>query len=502
MENSIPQRAVQKPGGIARGADWARREPGLWVTLALYLASRVAYVAAGLKFDVQWASDYGMHLLAPDLLRNDLWRSIFYLHGQPPLFNLYYAAILRLFPGNEALGFQISYWILGLILTVSLYALLRRLGAPAAISAAVTTVFVLSAAALFYETRGFYEQIVVTLLIGAALLLEEYFRTRKTAVLAGLFSLLAAIVLIRTTFHLVWMVACLALVLFFDWKNWRKVLLVFCIPFLLATAWYAKNYFVFGQFTGSTWFGMNMSRIATYSLPHDLRDPLIQQGKLSSLASMTSIFDYRLDQHQTLKTGIPALDEVYKTPGNYNYNNINVIAFSQQCLKDALTVIRIYPKNYIFNTFYATMLYFQQSSYFSTYQDTPQLLLDWEQIDQAIYIKPWMHVDGTLINNTNVVIRSLGRALASVNTLMVAYILAFWFGLKYVVRSVFKRDPANPRQPVIVFLVFMLVYITVVSNVAEMQMNFRFRFMADPYLWLLVGLALTSAWGGLKKLAR
>jgi hypothetical protein len=495
MQRSIARPAGQAPGLLARGWAWMKGEPGLWVVLCLYLASRITYVALGLKFDTKWASDYGMHLLAPDLLKNDLWRSIYYLHGQPPLFNLFYAAILRLSPGNDAFGFQVSYWILGVITAVSLYVLLRRLRVQGAIAAAITVIFTLGSSAIFYETRGFYEHVDVTLLVVTTLLFEEYFRTRRTGTLAALFSALAAIVLIRTTFHLAWMVVCLALVLFFDWKNWRKVVLVFCIPFLLATGWYAKNYFVFGQFTASTWTGLNIGRISTYMLPHYLRYPLIDQGKISSLAHLDSVFDYRLDQHQELKTGIPALDQVYKTPGNFNYNNVNVIPFSQQLLKDALTVIRLYPKNYLTNVYAATMTYFQQSSYFSTYPDTPPALLEWEKIDQAIYYKTWFHTDPSVPASSNTLLHLGSLILGHVDLIMVGYALAILLGIIYLLRSLFRRDPANPRQPAIVFIVFMLIYISVVSNVAELGTNFRFRYIADPFFWLLTGLGLSWAWG-------
>jgi hypothetical protein len=499
MERSIARPEAQAPRRLARGWAWVKHEPGLWVVLALYAASRAAYEALGVKFDIKWASDYGMHLLAPDLLKNDLWRSIFYLHGQPPLFNLFYAAILRLFPNDNALGFQISYWILGVVLAISLYILLRRLRVQGAIAAVLTAIFMLGSSEIFYETRGFYEHLDVTLLVLTALLFEEYFHTKKTGFLLGTFTAFAAIVLVRTTFHLVWMVAGLALVLFFDWKNRRKVLLVFAIPFLIAAGWYAKNYFVFGQFTASTWTGMNMGRISTYMLTHDLRDPLIQQGKISDLARLASIFDYRLDQHQEIKTGIPALDEVYKSPGNYNYNNINVIPFSQQLLKDAFTVIRLYPKNYLFYIYDATMLYFKQSSYFYTYTDTPPALLEWEKIDQAIYYEPWFPLKGGQANSPSAPVRFGFVVLAHVNLIMVGYLLAIGLGGAYLVRSVLRRDPTNPRQPVIVFLVFMLVYISVVSNVAEIQMNYRFRYMADPFLWVLTGLGLSWVWGQVSK---
>ena len=40
---------------------------------------------------------YGYHLLNEDLLKNDLFQSLIFLHSQPPLFNLYQGIFLKIF---------------------------------------------------------------------------------------------------------------------------------------------------------------------------------------------------------------------------------------------------------------------------------------------------------------------------------------------------------------------------------------------------------------------
>jgi hypothetical protein len=55
--------------------------------VAVFAVSRCAYLLAGVRFNANesWLS---YQLLPPDLLRHDLLRSLYFLHTQPPGFNL------------------------------------------------------------------------------------------------------------------------------------------------------------------------------------------------------------------------------------------------------------------------------------------------------------------------------------------------------------------------------------------------------------------------------
>jgi hypothetical protein len=67
--------------------------------------------------------------MAPDpkLLREDLLRTVFYLHSLPPLFNIGLGIVLKLCPLSFVLAFRIIYMALGLMFYLSLYGLLRRI---------------------------------------------------------------------------------------------------------------------------------------------------------------------------------------------------------------------------------------------------------------------------------------------------------------------------------------------------------------------------------------
>ncbi len=75
----------------------------LVAVVAVFLLSRVGYYVAGVRFDASslpWFWQY----IDPVLLKTDLGQSLWYLHSQPPAFNLFLGIVLNLFPGSAPLA--------------------------------------------------------------------------------------------------------------------------------------------------------------------------------------------------------------------------------------------------------------------------------------------------------------------------------------------------------------------------------------------------------------
>ncbi|HET7523739.1 MAG TPA: hypothetical protein VFJ79_06310, partial [Acidimicrobiales bacterium] len=87
-----------RPGATGAWQGWGTRLGRRWswplgVTTA-FVVSRVAYMAAGVRFDASalhpaTATQVQWQLLPLGLLRHDLGRSLWNLHSQPPLYNLF-----------------------------------------------------------------------------------------------------------------------------------------------------------------------------------------------------------------------------------------------------------------------------------------------------------------------------------------------------------------------------------------------------------------------------
>ena len=122
---------------------------------AIFIISRIIYSRAGLQFDADTITRT-WHFIDIYLLKNDLWRSIFYLHTQPPLLNLLTGIGLQLFPESYASLFRGFFLLGGFLLTLALYFLGNRLGFPKYLSAILAAWFAISPATLVFENYYFY----------------------------------------------------------------------------------------------------------------------------------------------------------------------------------------------------------------------------------------------------------------------------------------------------------------------------------------------------------
>jgi hypothetical protein len=102
-------------------------DPGGLVVVAGFVLSRVLYSALlGLRFETGSLAEY-MQFVDPQLLRKELWTSLFYLRDQPPGFNLFLGLTLQLAGRRTDAVFHAVFMLLGLIATLSSYGVVRQL---------------------------------------------------------------------------------------------------------------------------------------------------------------------------------------------------------------------------------------------------------------------------------------------------------------------------------------------------------------------------------------
>src|ERR1700733_4435082 len=101
------------------------RERKLYALLAMAFAvSRLGYYLLGVRFDARPVLHY-FQFIDPELLKHRLLESLFYLHIQPPGWNLYVGAVLEFFPTSYPAVFEVIYLLLGLWICWSIYYLMR-----------------------------------------------------------------------------------------------------------------------------------------------------------------------------------------------------------------------------------------------------------------------------------------------------------------------------------------------------------------------------------------
>src|SRR5580692_875967 len=225
------------------------KERTLYALLAMAFAvSRLGYYLLGVRFDARPVLHY-YQFLDPELLKHRLFESLFYLHVQPPGWNLYTGAVLKLFPASYPTAFRLIYLMLGLGICWSIFYLMRTCGVSRWLAFTLATWFIVSPAVVLFENYLLYEYLVSFLLLAAAVALVRVVRDSRFLWANLFFAALFGLVLVRNIFHLAYFVAIMVTLAWLSRSHRRVVLLCGAIPLLAILALYAKNEILFGSFS-------------------------------------------------------------------------------------------------------------------------------------------------------------------------------------------------------------------------------------------------------------
>jgi hypothetical protein len=201
----------------------------------VFVASRTVAYTAGVRFDADPVGRF-WQLVDPHLLTTRLAETLFYLHGHPPLFNLYVGILLKVSPGHYATIVQGTYLLLGIVGALALYGLLVRLGCRRWVSVAVVVLMMVAPATILNENWLFYEYPVSVLLVLSAFTLAWFVRTKTFWPGFLFFLLLAAVIWTRSAFQIVWMLLAAVLVLVALRDRKGLVLQACLVPLVLVIA--------------------------------------------------------------------------------------------------------------------------------------------------------------------------------------------------------------------------------------------------------------------------
>jgi hypothetical protein len=469
-----------------------RRDPS--VIVALFVSSWLFYTWLGVGFDASTLPTY-MQFIDEQLLKTRLLESLWYYHANPPLLNLLAGVGLKLFGDHASLFFSGVFHLLGLLAAASVYVLTLRLSSSRVAAIIATGLLVFSPSFVLYENWLMYSFPAAALLTISAWALYLYLQTLQTKWCLVFFGILATLLLMRSLFHLAWMILVVALLTASLWERRRQVVLAAVLPVLVIARWYGKNYYYFGAFSGSTWMGLGLSNISTLVATREELQPLVADGRLTrfALVSRYHQMEELFTSQQLPPTGIPVLDQVTKSNGIYNFNNQQLIAINRYYTHDAVTVVRAYPFTYVIGLIIANRLFFSPSNmntYFSA--------------SNRAAVKPVEKLFNPLLYGVGATPKLLEQphfgftkqSFLEVNTsapLIVLWVLVLGYGYIQVRQGVMSNDPQQrPRAILIGFIVVSALYLYAVGTVFELGENYRYRFNIEPLFLVLTATAATS----------
>jgi hypothetical protein len=443
-----------------------------------FMVSRLLYLCAGLLFDLT-PPRYFYQFIDPELLRNRLFESLWYLHGQPPLFNLFTGLLYQWFSPQSRI-YQVLFFALGLAFSLVLYWLGLRLGLRRWVSASLAAWFMASPATVLYENLFFYTYPVVFILVLSVVALSKFLETKNFWWGLSFFGLLASLCLTWAIFHLAWMLVVIVLIGIYD-RNWRRLVLISLVPVLLVAGWYAKNYILFGSFGASSWAGLNLSHVTflSPSTPESVRNELVDQGEIAPypvVEAFRSVEHYQGFMPVPPLRGIPILDAPLKSTDAVNFNHSFYIDLSDRMLRDALDFIQARPDLYLSSVKQGFSIYFHSSSDYLLLKDkpAPQLEIWWDRIFYG-QLRPYGE---DLTDRWESDPRTVGWWL------VVMYVAGILYGVKLILAP---NKSSMAFLAVIAFMTFTILYFTVMANFIDLGENNRFRFALDPLVLLLFG---------------
>lgn len=278
MKKRQPLNADRSPLTTRRLALWP-----LFVVAGLCTISRVGYYAADVRFDAS-SLPWFWQFIDPALLKASIGQSLWFLHSQPPAFNLFLGLIVNLFPGHETLFFTACYMLLGLAFVVVLFLLLREFAVPDTLGVALTAIYVVSPACVLYENWLFYTYPTTVLPLLVALFWHRFFHRGRFLDALTLFVCTALLAVTWSLFHLVWLLGLVLALALLRRKDWQKVLAAAAVPVLVVAFWYGKSLIQIGDFRNSTWFGINFSKMTNSMLTVPERRALYDNGSISAVS--------------------------------------------------------------------------------------------------------------------------------------------------------------------------------------------------------------------------
>lgn len=461
------------------------------IVLLSFACSRAWYYGAGLRFNATPVAKY-WQFIDPLLMQNDLLRSLFYLHMQPPGSNFAIGLVVKIFPHSYASVLQVLYLVQGVLIALALLRLMRLFRVTTWIAVGLTVLFVVSPGCVLYENFATYDYPVLLLLLLAALVLFHFCQSPALNRSLAFFICILALAMIRNQFHLLY-VCLVAAALAWIVPAGRRAILVCCLPVIgITLALYVKNWILFGAFTGSTWAGMQTGIVTTFQLTPQESERLVRSGVVSPLAKITPFSElsaYYSFIKMPAKTGIPVLDQEATSTGHPNFNHLAYLQLHDLYLADSKAILRHYPIAYVRSVIIAWFTYFLPASDLHSFDEARRSIGTFDRLFNAVVFGQFRQAGSRKELRA---IKATGDDLTlvlytGIFLMILLPVLVIWGAAQLIVPKL--RSRITPEEAVTLgFLVFTILFVTVVSNLLSPFENNRYRFPLDGYYLVMLGM--------------
>ncbi len=471
------------------------------VVILLLISSWGIYRLLGMFFDPTPLNGY-FQFIDIILLQTRLVESLIFYHGSPPMLNLFTGVGLKIFGHHYLLFFSFAYHLMGALLAMSFMLLVRHLTANRILALIATAFLVFSPALVLYQNWLMYTFPTATLITFSVYALLKVTRTSSYVWLHIFFATLGLLVMTRSLFHLGWFALVIAIALWLLPALRSKVIIACIAPLLICTLWYGKNQLLFDNFGSSTWLGLGLSNITTLTVSKDDLQPHVDSGRLSTLAlSSRKEKEGTIFTTESTPTGIAVLDHPSTSLGVNNFNYALMPSFNKVLIKDASTIIRLFPFDYLSAVIDSNKLFFSTNSVSPFFRTEAKQAFHGIRTayDLLFYGAGWSsnkvsvplfgeYRDFSLVSN-------FGYTTFFLWITSIAYALVFFF-------RGYRQRNRDRDYIVIGYIAFVMLYIQGISTTVEYSENYRYRFLAEPISWVLITVMISNCVQGAIRIPR
>lgn len=510
-----------EPGPGTGGTQGSPRDGAapLAVLAVAFVLSRVGYRWGGVAYDATLLP-HAWQVLDPSLLEDHLLESVWYLHMQPPLFNLFVGTLLLASPFDDAVTLEGAWLVLGALLTWLVYDVARSLRFSRWAAVAIAVVIACGPGVVLYEAWFEYELPVAVLLTSTMAAFARLLRHGRPRALAATCALAAAAVLTRSLLHPAWFAAVVVIAVLAAPATRRahpwKVAAAAGIPVLVVAGVIVRNQVLFDRTDLSSWVGWNLHRIAFGDIPLEEKQAMVDEGTLSPAALLLinqplEVYEPLLGPCASSRPWVEALslprkepDRVYfpDQPPDNNLNHECYLRVYDAFLEDSLAAIRARPREYVRAVASAAQIWALPTTdyaFLRLNRDAIEPVETWYR--HLVYVDvpmepPWP-TDGIRAHMTCVDLPTgpacyvPGGQYRMAMTIVVgtagAVLLALWGMWRWI-----RRGDEQAAYWVMNGLV--IGWVTVASIALELQENHRFRFVVEPLTLVTVIWLLRGAW--------
>lgn len=322
------------------------------------------------------------------------------------------------------------------------------------------------------------------------LVLYEAVGRGGTAWLVAFFALVAALSALQSVFQPVYYVAIALLFGGLGSAPRRKILavaLVFLLPLALISA---KNLYLFGSLTTSSWSGMHMADMSTEFLPLAERQRLVAAGRLSEVSLVRPFSPVEAYSPEffraTSGTEVPLLSTPHTAHGGTNYHHLGYLAISRQYRDDALRTASSHPSTVLRALLRAWAAYFRPATDYFGLDPNRASIEAWRSIHDLL-----IHGRALWPSSFRWPRETAWREGGPSPVLLLSLPLLWVFGLSLVLRRGGESAPVTPAQrAVLALMCFNIAYVALVVNSLTAGENNRFRFVTDPLSLVLLGVLI------------